>query len=407
MWLRLVRAPCGGESPATVRICLALLACGLLIASPTAAGAQPAPRPRPSSPTARGAAAPAEASLQSTLEVALDAQPAAPAAFDATSAYLPLKGGRLVAVDLLSGKVRWTTELVTTWAPSVDVGLVVVAGDEWLTALDAATGRPKWRLPMTGGFSAPATADGGWVIGAPAGGDVIAIRATDGQVLWTRRLGSPVRVRPVITATGVYVSLDDGRVVALDLRTGTPRWERRLGGKPADLLVLDDRLFVGADDKYFYSLKTSNGGLRWKRRIGGRPSGAAAVDAKRVYYVALDNILWALDRNNGGLKWHQPLPVRPSGGPLVVGEVVVVAGVAAEIHAYRAQTGEPAGKSESPADLASAPQLVPAEVPALTAIAMVTRGGVFMLLTRRVEPAATPLAYPLGTEIPLSRLGVD
>jgi outer membrane protein assembly factor BamB len=391
-----------------VRICLALLACGLLITSPTATDAQPPPGARPPSPGARvKPAAPIEIGLQPTLEVALDAQPAAPAAFDATTAYMPLKGGRLVAIDLRSGQVRWTSELATPWAPSVDTSLVVVAGDELLTGLESATGRPLWRVPVTGGFSAPPIAAGGWVIGASAGGDVISVRATDGQVLWTRSLGSSVRVRPALTATGVYASLDDGRVVALDLTSGAPRWERALGGKPGELLVLEDRLFVGSDDKFFYSLKTANGGERWRRRIGGRPAGPAAVDAKRVYYVALDNILYAFDVNNGGLKWHQQLPMRPSGGPLVVGDVVVVAGVAAEVHAYRVLTGDEAGKSESQADLASAPQLVPGDVPALTAVAMVTRGGVFMMLTRRVEPAATALPYPLGTDVPLSRLSVD
>ena len=115
--------------------------------------------------------------MQPTLEVALDAQQAAPAAFDATTAYLPLKGGRLVAIDLRSGTVRWTGELATPWAPSVDANLVVVAGDELLTALDLATGRPLWRVPMTGGFSAPPMAVGGWVVGTPASGDVICIRA--------------------------------------------------------------------------------------------------------------------------------------------------------------------------------------------------------------------------------------
>jgi outer membrane protein assembly factor BamB len=390
-----------------VRTSLALLACGLLTSSPTVVGAQDRPAPTTRRPTDRAPAGPVDLSLQPVLEVALDAQPAAPAAFDPASAYLPLKGGRLVAIDLGSGTVRWTIDLATTWAPSADAGVVVVASDELLVALDASTGRPRWQVPMTGGFSAPPIVAGGWVVGTPASGDVIAIRAADGRVLWTHSLGSPVRVRPSVTATGVYVSLDDGRVVALDVTTGTPRWERMLGGKPAELLVLEDRLFVGADDKFFYSLKTSNGGERWKKRIGGRPSGAAAVDAQRVYYVALDNILWALDVNNGGLKWHEQLPMRPSGGPLVVGEVVVVAGVAAEVHAYRLVTGEQAGKSESQADLASAPQLVPAAVPALTAVAMVTRGGVFMMLTRRIEPIATPFTYPLGTEVPLSRLGVD
>ncbi len=392
-----------------MRIRLPLLACCLLCIVSTAALAQSRPAPRPLSPAAAlGAAATrVEESLRPALEVALDAQPAAPAAFDTTTAYLPLKGGRLVAIDLRSGMLRWTAELATTWAPNVDGRLLIVAGDELLTALDVATGRPIWRVPVTGGFSAPPVAAGGWVFGASAGGDLLSIRATDGQVLWTRRLGSSVRVRPVPTATGVYVSLDDSRVVALELTTGVPRWERTLGGAPADLLVLADRVFVGADDKFFYSLRTSNGGVRWKKRIGGRPAGAAAVDAKRVYYVALDNILWALDRNNGSVKWHEPLPMRPSGGPLVMGDVILVAGVAAEVHAYRALTGEPAGRSRSQADLASAPQLVPADVPALTAVALVTRGGVFMLLTRRVEPDATALPYPLGTDIPLSRLGVD
>ncbi len=390
-----------------MRIRLPLLACALLIAFPLCSHAQPRPGAGRARPAARSATTPVELILQPTLEVALDAQPAAPAAFDAASAYLPLKGGRLVAIDLGTGRVRWTSELATPWAPSVDVGLVVVAGDELLTALDPATGRTLWRVPVTGGFSAPPIALGGWVVGASVGGDVISIRAIDGQVLWTRSLGSPVLVRPALSATGVYVSLDDGRVVSLDLTSGAPRWERGLSGKPGELLVLDDRLFVGADDKFFYSLKTGDGGERWKRRIGGRPAGPAAVDAKRVYYVALDNILYALDVNNGGLKWHAQLPMRPSGGPLVVGDLVIVAGVAAEIHAYRVLTGDEAGKSESQADLASAPQLVPGDLPALTAVALVTRGGVFMMMTRRVEPAATALPYPLGTDVPLSRLVTD
>jgi len=366
----------------------------------TLASAQPARRAAPAQPTVTLV-------LEPILEVALDAQPAAPAAFDAASAYLPLKGGRLVAVDLATGRVRWTNDLATTWAPGVDAGLLVVAGDELLTAFDTATGRPKWRVPVAGGFSAPPRVTGGWVVAVSRDGAVLTIRADDGGVLWTRPMGSAASARPEATPDGVYVPLSDNRVVALDLKTGEPRWERLLGGRPGDLLVLDDQIFVGADDKFFYSIKTDKGGVKWKQRVGGRPAGPAVVDAKRVYYVALDNILWAFDRGNGGRKWYEPLPVRPSGGPLVVGELVVVAGVAAEVFAHRADTGVLAGKSSSPADLASASQLVPSDVPALTSIALVTRAGVFMLLARRVEPAPSPLPYPLGTEIPLSALSHD
>jgi outer membrane protein assembly factor BamB len=390
-----------------VRIPPIPIACCVLLLAGTPAEAQPRPRP-PSGPgaAARAAATPATA-LEATLAVALDAQPSAPAAFDAADAFVPLKGGRLVAINLSSGRVRWDAEITTTFAPAVSAGVVIVAADELLIALDAPTGRPKWRVPVAGGFSAPPAIRDGWVVASAAGGDVLTLRAADGAVIWTRNAGAPVRVQPIIAPSGVYASLDDGRVVCFDLTSGAPRWERRLDGKPGPLLVLGDRLFVGGDDKFFYSLNTGNGGVRWRQRVGGRPAGPAAADAKHVYYVALDNILWAFDRGNGGRKWHAPLPIRPSGGPLVVGDAVIVAGVSAVFHAYRAATGEVAGTSESDADLAAPPQVIPGAVPGLTTIATVTRTGVFTLLSRRVEPAATPLPYPLGAEVPLSAVVPD
>ncbi len=364
-------------------------------------------RPRTAPRAAPRAAKPPAADplrLVPVLEVALHAQPSAPATFDAVSAYVPLRGGRLVAVDLATGKMRWTAHLSTAWAPSVSDGVVVVAADELLTALDVATGRPRWHLPVPGGFSAPPIVDSGWVVAAPATGHVVTLRASDGEVLWTQQVSAPVGARPVVAAHGVYLSLTDGNVAALNLETGAPRWTTRLGGPPGDLLVLDEGLFVGSDDKFFYALKTSDGDRRWRQRIGGRPVGAPAVDTRRVYYVALDNILYAFDRGGGSRKWHQPLPVRPSSGPLVIGDLVLVAAVAAEVYAYHAQSGDSGGRAVFEADLAGAPQIVPGAIPGLTSIAWVTRTGVFTLLARRVEPAAAPMPYPLGVEIPLSVL---
>ena len=402
MWLRIFRAPQAAAVVGAAPSCRILTSAIVLAASTALLSAQ-APPVGP--PQGRAAAArPALIALEPVLEVALDAQPAAPAAFDAGGAYLPLKGGRLVAIDLSTGGVRWAIELATDWSPGVDGGLLVVAADELLTALETATGRARWRIPVPGGLSAPPLVERGWVIAVSRAGDVLALRASDGEVVWTRTLGAAASARPVGTATGVYVPLVDGRVVSLEPLTGAPRWERMIGGRPGDLLVLDDVVFAGADDKHFYSLDTDDGGVRWRQRVGGRPVGAAAVDDRRVYYVALDNILWAFDRGNGGRKWHEPLPVRPSGGPLVVGDVVYVAGVAAEVLAYRAETGASAGKSSSPADLAAPPQLIPSDIPAMTSIALVTRGGVFMLVARRIEPRPSALPYPLGVEIPLSAL---
>jgi outer membrane protein assembly factor BamB len=342
--------------------------------------------------------------LEPVLKVNLDAAPAAAAAIDEGTAYVPLKSGHFVAIDLDRGTIRWAADLVSTQPAAVSNGLVVVAGDELLTGLDAKTGVARWKVPVTGGFSAPPLADSGWVIAAATGGDVLTLRGTDGRVLWTKALGASVRARPAIAADAAYFSLDNSHVVSVELLTGKPRWDRALPGRPGDLLVLDDRLFVGGEDKWFYCLNTKNGDQRWRKRVGGRPAGVPAIDEKRVYYVALDNMLWVLDRGNGVMKWKQALPVRPSGGPIVMGGVVVVSGVAFEIYGYRVDDGEVAGNVILPSDLAAPSQVLPGPTVALAAIAVFTREGEFQVLKRRVEPAPIAFPYPLGTEIPLTAL---
>jgi hypothetical protein len=84
-----------------------------------------------------------------------------------------------------------------------------------------------------------------------------------------------------------------------------------------------------------------------------------------------------------------------------VGSILYVAGVAAELHAYRADTGAAAGTFEAPAELASPPQLVRADVDLLSAVVLLTRAGDLQVLRRRIEPAIVPLDYPLGVPVPL------
>ena len=388
----------------TVRLSLVLCLLGVAIAAVVEAQ----PRTSTRKPRGQAAATPAVESasgFQPTLEVALDAQPAAPAAFDAEAAYLPLRGERLVAIDLATGNLRWTSDIATAWAPAVSEGTVIVAADEWLAALDARTGRTRWRVPVAGGFSTAPEINGGWVAAIGRDGDILVMRAADGAPVWTRSLGAAASTPPVATPDGIFAGLGDGRVMALALADGAPKWERKLDGVPGPLLVLHDRIFLGADDKFFYAWRLEDGKVNGRQRVGGRPAGRPSADSRHVYYVAFDNILWAFDRNNGSRRWHTPLPMRPSGGPLSVADAVIVAGVAAEVHAYRPDTGVEGGMLRWPADLAAPPQIIPSTVAALTSIAMVTRTGVFTVIARVLEPRpTTPVPYPLGTEIPLSAL---
>jgi outer membrane protein assembly factor BamB len=323
-----------------------------------------------------------------------------PAALDGDTAYVPLRTGQFVAVDLATARVRWTTDIAVGAAPAAGDGLVFVPQADALAAV-AADGSRRWRLPVAGGFSAPLLWKAGWLVAAANNGDVLCLRARDGHILWTTRVTSPVRGRPALTADRVYVSLEDGRVVSHDLATGTVIWEQTLGGTPGPVLALDDRIFVGSADKFFYCLDADGGKRKWRWRMGAGIIGQPVLDDQHVYFVALDNVLRALHRWNGSQRWKQGLPVRPSGAPLLAGSILYVAGVAAELHAYRAETGAPAGRFAAPAELASPPQLVRAEMDLLSAIVLLTRAGDLQVLRRRIEPAIVPLDYPIGVTVPL------
>jgi outer membrane protein assembly factor BamB len=290
--------------------------------------------------------------------------------------------------------------MAVTAAPAAGDGLVFVPQADGLAAL-AADGSRRWQLPVAGGFSAPLLWKAGWLVAAANNGDVLCLRASDGHIVWTARVTSPVHGRPALTADRVYVSLEDGRVVSHDLATGAVIWEQTLGGTPGPVLALDDRIFVGSADKFFYCLDANEGKRKWRWRMGAGIIGEPVLDHQHVYFVALDNVLRALHRWNGSQRWKQGVPVRPSGAPLLAGSILYVAGVAAELHAYRADTGAPAGRFAAPAELGSPPQLVGAEMDLLSAIVLLTRAGDLQVLRRRIEPAIVPLDYPVGVTVPL------
>jgi outer membrane protein assembly factor BamB len=363
-----------------------LMALLLLAASPALAGAQ-AP------------AAPESGALDAVVRLELGAPAAAQAALIAGTAVVPLRNGHLVAIDVEAGRVRWSIPRVTTTQPAAGGGLVFVGGEDRVSA-HAADGTDAWMVSLPGAGSAPLLWDSGWLV-VPAGSEVVCLRAADGEVLWRHRGPSPVSAQPAIAADRVYVSFADGRVVALGLLDGAPVWERQLGDAPGPVLALDDRLFVGSRDRFFYCLSTANGRQRWRWRTGGIIVGPPVVDEERVYFTSWDNALRALNRGNGHLRWRTNLPLRPSGGPLLLGRLIFVAGLAADVRAFRAENGVAAGRFALPAELAVPPQVVPHEVPDLRGILLLTLTGELHVLQRRIEPAIVPLPQPLGVEVPL------
>jgi outer membrane protein assembly factor BamB len=334
-------------------------------------------------------------------EAPLASAPAAWPAFDDRQAYVPLRSGALTAVSLDSGQVRWSVRLATTVPPAAGEGAVFVATDEDLVALDQADGSVRWRVKLDGRCSAPLLWDTGWLIASLDSGEVAAFRGDNGRALWRVQTGGQLRIVPAIGGDRLYVPTENGRLLALELASGSTRWERQLGDAVAEILPLDDRLFVGSKDNFFYCLSTRDGRLRWRWRVGADVVGAPVVDEARVYFAAMDNLLRALDRGHGAQRWRMPLPTRPFSGPNVVGDVVIVAGLGDQVTAYLGRNGGFGGRLLAPGEIVAPFHVVEGVTPDEHLLFILTGEGVLYAARHRVEPPIVPLELLPGVPMPL------
>jgi outer membrane protein assembly factor BamB len=325
--------------------------------------------------------------------VALEAPPLHLPGFDDLHAYVALQNNRLVAVSLKDGKTVWSVDAQLSAAPAAGDGLVFVGGDGLIEARAQADGRAQWRRPVKGRI-ALLYWDTGWLVAATETGPIFALRATDGEILWQRDLDSPLSAPPAPAAERLYLALKDGRILALSLTTGDDIWMHKLTESAVGLLPVGNRVFVGARDNQFYSLDAENAKVDWRWRTGADIIGLPVLDERRVYFIALDNVLRGHDRNGGSMIWKQILPMRPFTGPLISGDTILVAGVAAAIHGYHARDGEPIdefvlkGAENEEVLLAAPPHLTRDDM-----FILVTKGGSVRAIGAAV-PGEKPAAHP-------------
>jgi len=225
------------------------------------------------------------------------------------------RAGTLVALDAASGRVRWRVALAPTESsPLVWHGLVYVG--DWsgrVSAFDARTGARRWSVVTDGAVKGSvAVADGRAYVGA-YDGRLYALDARTGRVLWRTSSRSRLGTRgafystPAIAYGRVYLGSTDGSVYSFGAVSGKLRWAHRTGGyvygSPA---VWRRRILVGSYDGRFDALDAATGRVRWSFDAGAPISGSASVLGRIVYFSTLGERTFGLDAATGGELWRFP-----------------------------------------------------------------------------------------------------
>lgn len=241
----------------------------------------------------------------------------------------------MTALDAATGSVLWTVPVDSPihGAPTVSGSRVyVVDVDNQIIAFNTANGQQDWSYR---GISEPArimrasspAVVGETVIAPFSSGEVVALRASNGQSVWQQVLSRTSRTsalseirdiagRPVVSRGFVYAVSHSGVMQAMDIRSGQPKWTLPIGGVNAPL---------PAGDVVYVVSKTG------ELTLVNRDSGA-------VYWTKDLNV--GLVRKEGGFLGFWDRTVRPDwSGPILASNRLILVNSDGNAVAFDPKTG--------------------------------------------------------------------
>jgi outer membrane protein assembly factor BamB len=248
-------------------------------------------------------------------------------------------------------------------APVVSGGRVYTMDAGSLVTATSTGGGAVWSTDLTAEFDkGGGVSGGGLAVGgdrlfvATTYGEVVALEATSGRVLWRQRVDAPVSGAPATDGSAVYVSGKDGSAWAIDVADGKVLWQ--VVGTPGSTgyvgtsaPTVGDRavIFPSSGGDLMAVLKIGGGTKIWQASLAGKRLGRAyaltpditadaAIDGKVIYAGTGSGRTVAMSSSSGERIW--------SAGEGALGPVAIAGGSVflvndeAELVRLDAATGE-------------------------------------------------------------------
>jgi outer membrane protein assembly factor BamB len=227
-----------------------------------------------------------------------------------------------------SGAIRpapvWSASLGS--ASGVGFAPVAIGDAVWAAAqdgtvarFDIASGAPAWRTAVGRPLIAGVGTDGSTTVVATRDGTLIALDA-DGRTRWTAPVGSEVVTAPAVADGVVVVRTTDNRVLAYETDSGRRRWNFQRQNPPlvlrhsGGIAMVPGTAFVGMPGGRMVALALSNGAPRWDVPVA-QPRGTTEIEriadvvgsplviGTEVCAASYQGRIGCIDANNGSPTW--------------------------------------------------------------------------------------------------------
>lgn len=280
-------------------------------------------------------------------------------ATDGAAIYAAGRDGRIVKLDLASGRELWRAEAGQTLSGGVGVGegLVLVGTPKGeLLAFRAQDGTQAWSAKLSGEILVPPVAAQGMVAARANDGHVYLLEAADGKLRWNAGRTLPAltlreQSHLLLTRDALYAGHAGGRISALALNNGAPLWEsnvalprgaselERIADVVGPLSMDDKRVCAAAFQGRVACFDAARGTGLWARDVSALRG--VDMDERMVYVADERGALLAYEKLRGTNPWKQDkLRDRRLSSPVAVaGRYVAVGDFQGYVHLINTDDG--------------------------------------------------------------------
>ena len=256
------------------------------------------------------------------------------------------KSERLAAAPVVSGGTLYAMDTAAT----VHAFDAATGSKRWSTSLGASNKKDA-RIVFGGGVSV----DGAMLYATNGLGDVAALNAADGKIVWKKRPGGPLRGAPSISGGSIYVMSQDNQILAINAADGATQWTEAAAVQTAGVFgvaapaIAQATVVSGYSSGDLVAYRYENGRTLWgdalsRTSVNTSVSTLSDIDADpvidggRVFAIGQGGRMVSLELVTGQRIWE--LNIAGISTPWVAGEWVFVVTDEAKLLCVSRATGK-------------------------------------------------------------------
>lgn len=259
--------------------------------------------------------------------------------------FVGSEDGEAAAYQPETGKVLWHHHVKGRLIAGPTVN-----GDEVLfgtlgahvIALQRSNGALLWRSDAPSVVMAPPVAHDGIVVVRGVNGMIYGLDESNGARVWSFQSSEPrLTLRgqsaPLFVGRQVLIGLDNGKLIALNVRNGKLLWSdtlvvpngqselKRLVDIDADLLLSKKGVFAVSYGGVLALVNPSTGAVQWKKHMRSYTGMSVNKSGNAIFLTDVKGYVWALNTTNGAESWvSKALKFRQPSAPVIFNNHVVV-----------------------------------------------------------------------------------